>query len=234
MTTQHAAPTSAIGAPGASRPPVVVLRDALVKGEHGPVFGPLTASSDRPITVILGVRGSGRTSLLLSLSGRMRLHEGRVETLGSERLAEIRRRSGIAGFEAIDALEPAVTVGDILRERLSWALPWYRRVPRITQDLAEDLLEPAFGPLQLPPIGTLVRDLDTASEQLLRIGLALLEEPELLVLDDFDALRDPADRDLVAERLLALAERGIRSVLATSDPGDIERFAALDPAVIAL
>lgn len=234
MTTLHAAHTSAPSSTSAARAPIVALSDALVKGEHGPVFGPLTATSDRPITAIVGTRGSGRTSLLLSIAGRMRLHEGELETLGTAKLGEIRRLTGIAGFEAIDALEPQVTVADILRERLSWALPWYRRVPRVTQELAAELLEPAFGSVPLIPIETLVRDLDPASEQLLRIGLALLEEPELLVLDDFDALRDPADRDLLAERLIALAGQGVRTVLATSDPGDVERFAALEPAVIAL
>ncbi|WP_241156267.1 ATP-binding cassette domain-containing protein [Leucobacter chromiireducens] len=234
MTTLHAAPSSAPSPISAARAPVVALSGALVRGEHGPVFGPLTATSERPITAIVGTRGSGRTSLLLSIAGRMRLHEGTLNTLGTAKLGEIRRRTGIAGFEAIDALEPQVTVSDILRERLSWALPWYRRVPRITQELAADLLEPAFGATSLIPIETLVRDLTPAAEQLLRIGLALLEEPELLVLDDFDALRDPADRDLVAERLSALAGRGVRTVFATSDPGDVERFAALEPAVIAL
>ncbi len=214
--------------------PAIRLSGAAATGGRGRVFGPLTAASDRPITVILGPRGSGRTSLLLCIAGRMRLDEGALETLGEVRPSEIRRRTGLVGFEAIDALEPAVTLGDTLRERLAWALPWYRRTPRVTPDLAEELLSEAFGDYPQPDPGVLVRELGSAEEALVRVSLALIEEPDLLVFDDFDALRDPAERALVAERLNGLAERGVRSVLAASDPGDAELFAAHAPAVIEL
>ncbi len=234
MTTQPVAHLDAKAAAPDPRTPVVALVGAQLDGPRGPVFGPITASSDRPITVVHGSRGSGRTSLLLCIAGRMRVSAGSVRTLGTDRLAETRRRTGIAGFDAIDALESNVTVGDIIRERVSWALPWFRRTPRITESLAAELLAPAFGDHPIPTVGTLVYELDPAAELLLRIALALLEEPELLILDDFDALRDPADREVVAGRLSQLAARGIRSVLATSDPGDIRRFAELDPAVISL
>jgi ABC-type multidrug transport system ATPase subunit len=74
---------------------------------------------------------------------------------------------------------------------------------------------------------------------LVRVSLALIETPRLLVVDDFDALRDPADRALVAERLSDLAQQGIRIVLASSDPGDaalLERAlpAGAAPALIEL
>lgn len=210
------------------------VRDAAVTGPRGPVFGPLTALSDRPVTVVRGSRGTGRTSLLLAITGRMRLSEGSLVALGAAKPAEIRRRTGIAGFAEIDALEPAVTLGATLRERLAWAMPWYRRTPRITPELASELLGEAFGEYAQPDPDTLVRELDPAEEMLVRISLALIERPELLAIDDFDALRDPAERAIVAERLNALADHGTRIVVATSDPGDLHRFAAHRPALIAL
>lgn len=217
----------------------VELRAAHVRGARGPVFGPLTATSHSLVTVVLGPRGSGRTSLLLSIAGRMQLSGGTLSTLGATRPAEIRRLTGLVGFEAVDALEPAVTLGATLRERLSWALPWYRRTPRITPQLARELLADAFGDLEQPAPALLVRDLSPSEEMLVRVSLALIEAPRLLVVDDFDALRDPADRALVAERLSDLAQRGIRIVLASSDPGDaalLERAlpAAAAPALIEL
>ena len=205
---------------------VIALRDAAVEGPRGPVCGPVTAESAAPVTVVTGVRGSGRTSLLLALAGRMRLTGGEVRTLGERSAAAIRRRSGIAGFAEIDALEPAVTVGATLRERLSWAMPWYRRTPRIGPELCRELLEQAFGAeCEAPDPGTLVRDLAPAQEFLLRIALALIDGPEILFVDDFDALRDPADRRTAALRLDAIAAAGIPVVLATSDPGDAALFA---------
>lgn len=221
------------GARGALAP-VVELHGAGVSGDRGAVFGPLSAVSDRPVTVVRGSRGTGRTSLLLAIAGRMRLDQGTIATLGESRPAEIRRLTGIVGFAEIDALEPAVTVGATLRERLSWAMPWYRRTPRMTPELCSELLSEAFGDVEQPERTTLVRELNPAEEMLVRIALALTEGPEMLVFDDFDALRDPAERSLVADRLSALARRGIRIVIATSDPGDAELFARFEPAVIDL
>ncbi|WP_449283106.1 ATP-binding cassette domain-containing protein [Leucobacter sp.] len=223
--------TSAAAEPAAA---VIELRDAEVRGSRGPVFGPLTVRSDRPVTVVQGSRGTGRTSLLLAIAGRMRPSAGSLVTLGATKPAEIRRRTGIAGFAEIDALEPAVTLGATLRERLAWAMPWYRRTPRMTPVLAGELLGAAFGEYEQPDPATPVRELTPAEEMLVRISLALIEEPELLAIDDFDALRDPAERALVAGRLNDLAARGIRIALATSDPGDLALFAEHRPALISL
>lgn len=211
----------------------IALEGAAVRGARGPVFGPVDTESRGAVTVVLGGRGSGRTSLLLSLAGRMRLSEGRALVLGRDSatragLAATRRISGIAGFEAIDALEPGVPLGDTLRERLGWATPWWRRTPPMTTALSGELLGEAFGEYEQPSPGTLVRELNPAEEMLLRISLALIERPEMLCVDDLDALRDPAERALVAERLRILAERGLRIVVATSDPGDAALLA--DPA----
>jgi ABC-type multidrug transport system ATPase subunit len=215
-----------------SRDPAAVLslRAAYVSAARGAVFGPLDAESHAAVTVVLGSQGSGRTSLLLSLGGRMRLSDGSLEVLGESKAGKIRRRTGIAGFDAIDALEPSVTLGDTLRERLAWASPWYRRVPRITPERSDELLAPAFGTGDTPAVAIphpdiLVRELTPAQDLLLRISLALIEAPELLLVDDFDALRNPAERAHVADRLAALAGTGLRVVLATSDPGDVELLA---------
>ena len=56
--------------------------------------------------------------------------------------------------------------------------------------------------------------------QLLRIALARIEGPEMLCIDNFDALLSPTERALVAERLRELAAYGLRVVVATSDLGD--------------
>ena len=217
---------------------VIALNGASVRAARGPVFGPLDAASDSPITVVVGARGTGRTSLLLSVAGRMRLSEGSVSVLGVDTstragLAAARRRTGVVGFAELDALEPSVTVGATLRERLAWAMPWWRRTPHVTADLSSELLAEAFGEYEQPTPNTLVRDLDAASEMLLRISLALIEGPELLCIDDFDALLlGPAERALVVERLCALAARGTRVLVATSDPGDADLLAT--PAIIEL
>lgn len=206
---------------------MLTLTEAEARGPRGTVFGPVTARTDAPITVIIGGRGSGRTSLLLSLGGRMRLSAGALSVNGLPspgRLSALRRETGLVGFTGIDELEPAVSVGAIVRERLAWATPWYRRASRLTEALLADVLTPAFGETPVPGPTTLVRDLTQAQDRLLRVALALIECPNLLLVDDFDDLRDPADRAMVASRLRALATHGVRSVVVTADPRDLELF----------
>ncbi|MBK0417584.1 hypothetical protein JD276_00840 [Leucobacter sp. CSA1] len=212
----------------------IEIEGAYLEGSRGTVFGPITLLSERPVTLVTGARGSGRTSLLLCLAGRMRLGSGRLAVLGETAPAAIRRRVGIAGFAGIDDLEPAVSVGATLRERVAWALPWYRRAPRVTPDLADELLAPAFGGLPRPAPGDLVRELRPSDELLLRIALALVEDPRMLVIDDLDQLSNDEDRAVVAERLQALAEQGIRIAVSTSNPGDAGLFSRGAPEVLAL
>lgn len=209
----------------AATAPVLRLENASVDGPRGRVFGPLNTTSTAPVTLVTGASGSGRTALLLTIAGRMKPGSGSVEVLRETSTSEIRRMSGIAGFTGIDELEPAVTVAASLRERLSWELPWWRLTPRITPEVAHELLEPAFGPdrATYPDTSQLCRELNPADDLLVRIALALIARPELLVVDDLDALRDPADRARVAGRLREIS-RTVHVVVATSDVRDAALF----------
>lgn len=208
-----------------------------VDGPRGRVFGPITAATGQPVTVVQGAAGSGRTSLLLTIAGRMRASHGAVEVLGETRTGAIRNKTGIAGFAGIDDLEPAVTLAAALRERLSWELPWWRRTPRITEEVARELFDPAFGAQEdenrvvRPGISLLCRELTPADDLLTRIALALIARPELLVVDDLDAVREPRDRKRVAARLREIANQ-TPVVIATSDPRDAALFD--EPAIINL
>ena len=214
--------------------PVIHLQGAAVRGPRGPVFGPLTLSATGAITVVCGPRGSGRTALLLTLAGRMRLTEGSAHVMGASRAAEMRTRVGIVGFDDIDGLESTASVAAALRERLAWVAPWYRRVPRLSPDVVRELLADAFGELEQPDPDTLARDLGPVDTILIRVALAMLESPELLVLDDFDELRSIAERRLVADRLTALAAAGTHVVIATTDAADLECFVGTSPTLIEL
>ncbi|WP_017792298.1 ATP-binding cassette domain-containing protein [Leucobacter salsicius] len=208
-----------------------------VDGPRGRVFGPISAESSSPVTVVLGASGSGRTSLLLTIAGRMRASRGGLETLGEAGTGAIRSTTGIAGFAGIDDLEPAVTLAATLRERLSWELAWWRRTPRVTEAVASELLAPAFGVVRnanrisQPDTALLCRELSPADDLLVRIALALIARPELLVIDDLDALRDPEHRERVADRVREIATH-TPVVIATSDPRDVALFGA--PSVINL
>lgn len=237
MTT----PDSALVAPAdtlvIAATPVLEIAGASVRGSRGAVYGPLDATVNAPITIVLGNRGSGRTSFLLSVAGRMRIDEGTVKVCGVDARSharDVRGLAGIAGFDAIDLLEAGATVGESIRERLTWISPWYRRVPRLTQEDVARALLPAFGRLPVPDVRLLVRDLTEAQELLLRISLALLERPRLVVVDDLDNVKDPSERAAVADRLADLSAQGTLFILGSADERDLNLFSPESRAVLTL
>ena len=229
-------------------PRAAILAKALrLDGPHGLVYGPLdmhVAAGD--LVVLQGPQGSGRTSLLLTLAGRMKPSATTVQlTVGGHDLPRerraVQRLSAIAGFAGIDDLEPSVTVGDTVRERLAWQAPWYARTPRVTDARLRTLAAPTFGPRPVPSATTLVRDLDEVDAMLLRIVVALTARPDLLVVDDLDQVHDTARRQIVWDRLAALttthptSATGLTVVASVASVGEVDAMTwAVEPRVVRL
>ncbi|MDM7853720.1 ATP-binding cassette domain-containing protein [Cellulomonas alba] len=237
-TPQPAAPTDE---PLERPAPVVVARRLALHGERGTVYGPVDL--DVPagtLTVLHGPQGAGRTSLLLTLAGRMVPDRGSSLTVLGRPLPharrEVQRRVAVAGFSGIDDLDDSVTVAAHVRERIGWLSPWYRRVPRADQATVDGVLAPVFGTRAVPAASTVVWHLDEVDALLLRIALAMAQRPRLLVVDDVDRVQDPARRAVVWRHLSHLAETGTTVVAATSsfdtarDATPVVRVVAVAPA----
>lgn len=219
----------------------ILAKNLHLDGPHGLVYGPLDMYVDAGDLVVLqGPQGSGRTSLLLTLAGRMKPSGSTVQlTVCGEQLPARREivqgRAAVAGFAGIDDLEPDVTVADVVRERLAWLTPWYRRTPAVTAERLERLAAPTFGPRTVPAPRTLVHDLDEVDGMLLRIVVALLAAPDLLVVDDLDQVHDTARRQIVWDRLAALASTGLTVVASVASAGEIDAMTWADePRVVRL
>lgn len=218
--------------PGADPEPVaaaVRARGLRLTGSRGPVYGPVDL--DLPtgaLTVVQGPQGAGRSSLLLTLAGRMVPDAGSDLTVLGEplprRRSTVQRRAAVAGFAGVDELDDAVTVGDVVRERLAWLTPWYRRTGRVTQSTFADLAAPVFGDRPLPRIGTVVWDLDEVDVMLLRVTLALAQRPDLLVVDDLDQVHDSGRRQTVWTRLEALAATGTTVIASVASLDEAARM----------
>ena len=91
-----------------------------------------------------------------------------------------------------------------------------------------------FGLLPQPEARRLVRDLSEAEELLVRISLALLEGPRVIVVDDLDDVKDPSERAAVADRIAALARDGVVFILGSADERDLGLFSPESRAVVAL
>ncbi|MEV0846846.1 ATP-binding cassette domain-containing protein [Streptomyces sp. NPDC049954] len=203
-----------------------------MKGPRGPVFQGLELdAAPGSLVAVEGPSGSGRTCLLLALTGRMRTSEGSARVGGHPlpgRLAAVRRISALGPVQGVSELDPALTVAEHLRERAllerrfgaSLGLsgtdrlrPGRRRAA--VRARAEECLAAAGLDLGALPKGarTAVRDLERVESLRLSLALALFGRPRLLALDDVDLKLSDAGRAEVWELLRGLA-RGGTTVLA--------------------
>jgi len=203
----------------------VVAAGLTLHGRRGLVFGPVDLTLPvGTMLIVQGSQGAGRSSLLLTLAGRMVPDRGsRLTVLGHDlprARTQVQRHAALAGFAGIDDLDESVRVADIVRERLAWLAPWYRRVPRIKQRAFAALAEPTWGERAIPRVETQIWDLDEVDVMLLRITLAMAQMPVLLVVDDVDQVRDSMRRQVVWSRLEALAKSGTTVIASVSSLGE--------------
>lgn len=207
-----------------------------VEGPRGWAFQGIDISA-QPGTLIAveGSSGSGRTCLLLALTGRMRITEGTATVAGlplPQRMGTVRSRTAIAHVPGVVDLEPALTVGEHLREQallghrfqgLGASLPWGKRHKeatraRVDAALAAVRLDPATLPKGLR---TAVRDLERIEALRLSVALGIMHGPQLLAVDDVDLKLSEAERAQAWQMLRDLALEGTTVVAAGSDaPAD--------------
>ncbi|MFJ1705595.1 ATP-binding cassette domain-containing protein [Kitasatospora sp. NPDC088346] len=156
----------------------VTARGASVRGPRGPVFDNVDLRVPAGgLLVVHGPGGSGRTSLLLTLAGRMRPATGAVR-VGRYLLPSdgrrVREAVAVARAEPAVGLEGRLRVDELIAERrlLAGAVTAAR--------LAE-----AFEITGIDPPGrTLAEDLDPATALLFAVSLSLAEHPAAIVADD--------------------------------------------------
>lgn len=196
--------------------PVISAAELSLTAARGRVYGPLSFTVSDPLNVVCGPAGSGRTSLLLTLAGRMKAGSGNLQVLGHplpRQARRVQKETAIAGFRDIDDLEPGVTVGAALRERLAWLAPWWQFVPRVTDRQVSRACMPVFGNLEVPSADTVIWNLGEAEQFLLRVSLAMTARPAILFVDDIEQLQSSQARALAEERLAALAAAGTTVVV---------------------
>ncbi|MEV7383387.1 ATP-binding cassette domain-containing protein [Streptomyces lydicus] len=205
-----------------------------LKGPRGWAFRniDLTAGPGSLIAV-QGPSGSGRTCLLLALTGRMKPAEGTAEVGGlplPKKMAAVRAVSALAHVPGVAELDPALTVGEHLRERALLqgrfggslrALLRPRRERRAeARALVDGALEAAgLDPESLPKgIRTSVRDLERLEALRLSVALALVGGPRLLAVDDTDLKLSDEERAAAWAMLRGLAAAGTTVLAVCSEP----------------
>ncbi|MFD8327243.1 ATP-binding cassette domain-containing protein [Streptomyces lydicus] len=205
-----------------------------LKGPRGWAFRniDLTAGPGALIAV-QGPSGSGRTCLLLALTGRMKPAEGAAEVGGlplPKKMAAVRAVSALAHVPGVAELDPALTVGEHLRERALLqgrfggslrALLRPRRERRAeARALVDGALEAAgLDPESLPKgLRTSVRDLERLEALRLSVALAMVGGPRLLAVDDTDLKLSDEERAAAWAMLRGLAAAGTTVLAVCSEP----------------
>ena len=192
--------------------PAVIADDIALSAAEGRVFGHLSFTvPGSGLTVLSGRGGSGRTSLALSISGRMELDAGSLTVLGETNPNKINKMVAIAGVEQIDGLDGDVRLKTVLTEHKSWSNPWIKWTKRSDQSYYEFLCGEVFGDRELPPLDSYVAELNSLDNILIRISLALApansHEVKMLVMDDLEQVREYDLRLILIDVLSRLAQR---------------------------
>lgn len=186
----------------------VIARGIGVTGLWGPVYGPVDLEfASGGVTVLLCPPGPGRTALVMTLAGRMKPGTGTLTVLGRTKAREIFAAAAIAGVDELDPIPDAVTVRDLVTERLRWNAKWYKMIRRADDVDLRRVCDPVFGDVPPPGLDRYVDDLGELGQTLLRVALANLNRPELLVVGSLDDVSADADRALLLQRLVALGAR---------------------------
>ncbi|MFG2179729.1 ATP-binding cassette domain-containing protein [Streptomyces abikoensis] len=210
-----------------------------VRGPRGWAFRAVDV--DAPpgsLVAVEGPSGSGRTCLLLTLTGRMRPSAGHAEIAGlalPRRMAAVRRVSALAHVPGVAELDASLTVGEHLRERAllqrrfggSPGALFRPRAEKAAREAARTEAALAAAGLEVSALpkgaGTVVRDLGRLEALRLSLALALVGSPRLVAVDDTDLKLTAAEREQAWALLRALAGAGTTVLAVCAEappPGD--------------
>ncbi|MEU6177911.1 ATP-binding cassette domain-containing protein [Streptomyces coeruleorubidus] len=204
-----------------------------VKGPRGWAFRGISVDAEPgSLVAVEGPSGSGRTCLLLALTGRMKIAEGSAvvgEARLPKQLSAVRRVSALAHVPGVTDLDPALTVGEHLRERALLQRRFGDSLRGLLRPRGERAAEAgrrvdaalaAAGlDLEALPKGsrTAIRDLERLEALRLSVALALIGRPLLLGVDDTDLKLSHGEREEAWSLLRSLADAGTTVVAVCSE-----------------
>ena len=166
----------------------------------------------------LGANGAGKTSTMRMVQAVSPPTGGTLRVLGLDPVRQgkqVRARIGVCAQE--DNLDPDLSV----RDNLLMYGSYFPQSRSATRRLADELL--GFVALA-EKRGKQIRELSGGMKRRLMIARALVNDPELIVLDEPTTGLDPAARHLIWQKLRELKDRGVTMVLTTHYMDEAERL----------
>ena len=158
---------------------------------------------------ILGPNGAGKTSIIRMIYGFSPMTGGSLKVFGldsGEHMRAIKARLGVCQQE--NSLDPDLTV----RQNLEVFARYFNIPSRVARERTEKLLR--FMAIEHRRDDRAL-DLSGGMMRRLVIARALINEPELLILDEPTTGLDPQSRHQVWERLEELRDKGLSILLTT-------------------
>jgi lipooligosaccharide transport system ATP-binding protein len=166
----------------------------------------------------LGPNGAGKSSTMRMIGCISPPSGGRLRLLGMDPVRDgpaIRARLGVC--PQLDNLDPELTV----RENLTTYARYFGIPRRVARERAAELLD--FVQLA-ERAESKVEPLSGGMKRRLTIARALVNEPEIVLLDEPTTGLDPQARHLVWERLFRLKQQGVTLVLTTHYMDEAEQL----------
>lgn len=205
----------------------ISFRDVTVRYEDKVVLERITFDIEKGEFIgIIGSNGSGKTTLLKTILGIVRPSEGRIEVLGKElfsHLTEIRKKIGYVPQKTyINPKMPVLAKEVVLMGR-------YGRIGLLRHPKREDyeaakrsLMEVDMYEKKDEPFG----HLSGGQQQRIYIARALVQEPEILLLDEPTTGLDVKSQESIVNLISKLhREKGLTVLFVTHDVNSISSVA---------
>ncbi len=166
----------------------------------------------------LGPNGAGKTSTMRMIACASPFTSGELSVIGMDprtQPREIKARLGVV--PQIDNLDTELTV----RENLEMYARYFDIPAKVARERADELLQ--FVQLD-ERAKDQVEPLSGGMKRRLTIARALINEPELVILDEPTTGLDPQARHLLWDRLYRLKQRGATLIITTHDMDEAEQL----------
>ncbi|GAA2824134.1 hypothetical protein GCM10010441_55730 [Kitasatospora paracochleata] len=183
------------------------------------------------LVAIEGPAGSGRTSLLLTLAGRMRPTAGTAEVDGlplPAAAAQVRTIAALGPMAGVNDLDDALSVSAHLREQEQLHAPLVGiGLPARRESFARAHAALAATGLVVERLRSGMRtpagELNHLDRFRLGVALAMLGKPRLVCVDDVDERLHTTDRLTAWQLLRQVADSGVTVLASTTDAGHAAR-----------
>ncbi|CAG9760884.1 unnamed protein product [Ceutorhynchus assimilis] len=183
---------------GSKKNPNHVLSDLNMTVGKGTIYG------------LLGASGCGKTTLLSCIVGRRRMNSGEIWVLGGRPGT---RGSGVPGKRVGYMPQEIALYGEFSIKETMMYFGWIfgMNTPEIM-----DRLRFLLNFLDLPSQNRLVKNLSGGQQRRVSFAVALMHDPELLILDEPTVGVDPLLRQSIWNHLVQITKDGNKTVIITT------------------